>query len=80
MMGRNMMAIRHLKVARPTHEKRTVEMPVRKPNSKYRTREHLTEPEIKKLINAAKDHRHGQRDFNNGAPGLQAWPEGLRAG
>src|SRR5215510_4722839 len=37
-----MKAIRHLKVVRPTNEKRTVDLPVRKPNSEYRTREHLT--------------------------------------
>jgi site-specific recombinase XerD len=71
-----MKAIRHLKVARPTDEKRTVKMPVRKPNSAYRTREHLTEPEIKKLINAAKDNRWGHRDSTMV---LLAYRHGLRA-
>jgi len=71
-----MNAIRHLKVVRPSHEKRTVKMPVRKPNSVYRTREHLTEPEINKLINAAKDNRHGHRDSTMV---LLAYRHGLRA-
>src|SRR5262245_33080376 len=70
-----MKAIRHLKVVRPTHKKRTVEMPVRKPNSAYRTREHLTESEIKKLINAAKGNRHGRRDSTMV---LLAYRHGLR--
>jgi len=70
-----MEAIRHLKVVRPTHKKRTVKVPVRKPNAEYRTREHLTEPEIKKLINAAKDNRHGYRDFTMV---LLAYRHGLR--
>jgi hypothetical protein len=33
------------------------------PNSKYRTREYLTEREVNKLIEAAKSNRWGQRDF-----------------
>jgi integrase len=70
-----MKAIRHLKVVRPTHKKRAVGMPVRKPNSAYRTREHLTEPEIKKLIEAAKDNRYGHRDS---AMVLLAYRHGLR--
>jgi integrase len=35
---------------------------MRKPNSKYRTREHLTEREVERLIDAAKDNRWGHRD------------------
>ena len=59
-----MLATRHLKVVRPKHEKRAVDpsSPVRLPNSEYRTREYLTEREVNKLIEAAKDNRWGQRD------------------
>jgi len=67
---------RHLKLVRPTNEKRTVEMPVRRPNAEYRTREHLTEPEVKKLIEAAKDNRYGHRDSTMV---LMAYRHGLRA-
>src|SRR5215475_914694 len=45
----------------PAHEMRTVG-PMRKPNAKYRTREHLTEREVERLIDAAKDNRWGHRD------------------
>ena len=59
-----MLATRHLTVVRPSNEKRTVEPspPVRLPNSEYRTREYLTEREVEKMIEAAKDNRWGQRD------------------
>lgn len=59
-----MLAIRHLRIVGPGHEKRTVEpsSPVRLPNSEYRTREYLTEREVAKLIEAAKGNRWGQRD------------------
>jgi len=59
-----MAAIRHLKVAGPANVKRTVAFPVRKPNAAYRSREHLTEREAERLIEAAKDmlaFRHGLR-------------------
>src|SRR5260370_15343285 len=36
--------------------------PVRRPNADYRTREHLTEAEVERLIGAAKGNRHGHRD------------------
>jgi site-specific recombinase XerD len=36
--------------------------PLRKPNSELRTREHLTEREVDKLIEAAKSNRNGTRD------------------
>ena len=49
-----MQAIRRLKVVSPASEKRTVAMPVRKPNAEYRSREHLTEREVERLIEAAK--------------------------
>lgn len=73
-----MLASRHLTVVRPSHEKRTVELPlpVRKPNSEYRTREYLTEREIKKMIEAAKDNRWGLRDSTMI---LLAFRHGLRA-
>ena len=57
-----MQAIRHLKVVGPTNEKRTVKAPRRKPNAEYRSREHLTEQEVGKLVEAAKDNRWGHRD------------------
>ena len=37
-------------------------MPRRKPNSVYRTREHLTGTEVDRLIEAAKAKRWGHRD------------------
>ena len=37
-------------------------MPRRKPNSGYRTREHLTGAEVDRLIDAAKANRWGHRD------------------
>ena len=37
-------------------------MPRRKPNSVYRTREHLTRAEVDRLIDAAKANRWGHRD------------------
>ena len=37
-------------------------MPRRKPNSVYRTREHLTGTEVDRLIDAAKANRWGHRD------------------
>jgi type 1 fimbriae regulatory protein FimB/type 1 fimbriae regulatory protein FimE len=48
MEGRKMRAIRHLKVVRPASVKRTVALPVRKPNVAYRSREHLTEREVER--------------------------------
>ena len=71
-----MQAIRHLKVISPANEKRTVAMPRRKPNAAYRSREHLTEQEVEKLIEAAKDNRWGHRDSTMV---LLAFRHGLRA-
>jgi integrase len=51
----------HLQLLTPTTVKRTV-MPRRLPNHELRPREHLTEREVEKLIEAAKKNRHGQRD------------------
>ena len=54
-----MAAIPALKIVAPTNKKRTVG---RKANAKYRTREHLTEREVERLLEASKDNRHGHRD------------------
>jgi integrase len=51
-------------------------LPVRKPNAPYRSREHLTEREVGRLIEAAKDNRWGQRDSTMV---LSAFRPGLRA-
>lgn len=55
------MAKSHLKLVAPATVKRTV-TPIRRPNSELRPREHLTEREVEKLIDAARGNRHGQRD------------------
>jgi type 1 fimbriae regulatory protein FimB/type 1 fimbriae regulatory protein FimE len=71
-----MAAIRHLKVVRPANVKRTVALPVRRPNAAYRSREHLTEREVERLVEAAKDNRWGHRDSTMV---LLAFRHGLRA-
>jgi type 1 fimbriae regulatory protein FimB/type 1 fimbriae regulatory protein FimE len=45
----------------PTIENRTV-VPLRRRNAELRTREYLTPAEVDKLIDAAKQNRHGHRD------------------
>jgi len=50
-----------LKLVTPAKEKRTV-TPTRRANAALRPREHLTEREVEKLIQAAKGNRWGQRD------------------
>jgi integrase len=69
------MAKSHLKLVAPTTEKRTV-APGRRPNKAYRTREHLTEAEITKLLKGAKRSRWGDRDATMI---LVAYRHGLRA-
>ena len=69
------MANAHLRLVTPTNIKRTV-TPHRRPNAEYRTREHLTEAEVEKLIEAAKGNRHGHRDATMV---LVAFRHGLRA-
>jgi type 1 fimbriae regulatory protein FimB/type 1 fimbriae regulatory protein FimE len=54
----------------------TVSPPKRKPNADVRTREYLTEPEIERLLKAAKGNRWGPRDA---AMILIAYRHGLRA-
>ena len=51
-----------LKLEAPAIVNRTVTIPRRKPNSVYRTREHLTGTEVDRLIEAAKANRWGHRD------------------
>lgn len=68
------MAKSHLKLVKPATIKRTV-MPTRLPNKALRTREHLTEAEVIKLIEATKGNRHGHRDA---AMVLTAYRHGLR--
>src|SRR5215831_17870790 len=62
-------------LASPPNEKRTV-MPRRLRNSDLRTREYLTEREVERLIEAAKDNRWGHRDATMV---LLAFRHGLRA-
>jgi type 1 fimbriae regulatory protein FimB/type 1 fimbriae regulatory protein FimE len=64
-----------LQIVASDTEKRTV-APGRKPNAAYRTREHLTEAEVDKLIDAAKANRYGHRDATML---LVAFRHGLRA-
>ena len=65
----------HLRLVSPAKDNRTV-TPVRRPNSEIRPREHLTEREVEKLIDAAKGNRHGTRDATMI---LVAFRHGLRA-
>ena len=64
-----------LKLVTPDTVKRTV-TPRRRPNAELRTREHLTEAEVTKLIAGAKCNRHGHRDATMI---LIAFRHGLRA-
>ena len=64
-----------LKLVTPAKEKRTV-TPTRRANAALRPREHLTEREVEKLIQAAKGNRWGQRDSTII---LIAFRHGLRA-
>ena len=62
-----MAATAHLTLVAPDTEKFTVQLapaklPRRKPNAEYRSREHLTEREVERLIEAMKDNRWGHRD------------------
>jgi hypothetical protein len=52
----------HLTLVAPDNEKCTVQsrpgrLPRRKPNAEYRSREHLTEREVGRLIEVVKDNR-----------------------
>ena len=65
----------NLRLVRPATEKRAV-VPRRQPNRELRSREHLTETEVEKLIQTAKDNRHSHRDATMI---LVAYRHGLRA-
>src|SRR6516164_7412542 len=51
----------HLKLVAPSIENRTV-TPTRLPNAALRTREHLTEAEVERLMDAARKNRWAHRD------------------
>jgi integrase len=51
----------HLAVVAPSIKKRAVG-PTRRPNRELRSREHLTELEVGRIIASAKQNRYGQRD------------------
>jgi integrase len=65
----------HLKLVTPATVKRTV-TPRRLPNAKLRSREHLTEAEVERLLKAAAKNRWGHRDYTML---LVAYRHGLRA-
>jgi integrase len=65
----------HLKLVTPATKKRAV-TPRRRPNSELRSREHLTETEVEKLIEAARGNRYSHRDA---VMILVAYRHGLRA-
>jgi integrase len=65
----------HLTLVAPTTDNRTV-TPLRRPNTDYRKREHLTADEVEALMTAAKGNRYGHRDAT---AILLAYRHGLRA-
>jgi site-specific recombinase XerD len=71
----NYVAKAHLKPVSPATEKRTVALR-RPPNAELRTREHLTEAEVERLLKAAGKNRWGHRDATML---LVAYRHGLRA-
>jgi integrase len=56
------MAKPHLQLVTPATVKRTVAMPLRRPNAKLRSREYLTDSEVERLRDVAKNNRYGLRD------------------
>ena len=71
------MAKTRLKLIAPATVKRTVAPPRRRPNAELRPREHLTEREVKKLIEATKGNRHSARDSDHDPDLLPARPTGV---
>jgi type 1 fimbriae regulatory protein FimB/type 1 fimbriae regulatory protein FimE len=69
------MANAPLRLVTPAIVNRTV-TPMRRPNADLRTREHLTDTEVERLIEAAKRNRWGHRDATMV---LVAYRHGLRA-
>src|SRR5215831_5243183 len=69
------MVKRHLRLVTPAAVNRTV-TPKRPPNRDLRTREYLTEAEVERLMNAARNNRWGHRDATMV---LVAYRHGLRA-
>ena len=65
-----------LRLVVPTAEKRTIDTPRRQKNAELRTREHLSEGEIERLMEAARKNREGHR---NALMILMAYRHGLRA-
>ena len=63
-----------LRLVQPRNENRTV--PLRPANAELRTREYLTQAEVERLFNTAKDGRYGHRDATLV---LIAFRHGLRA-
>jgi len=62
----------HLKLVAPTGKNPTVVTPLRRPNAELRTREHLTEAEVERVIEATTSHRDATMI-------LLAFRHGLRA-
>lgn len=69
------MANSNLRLVAPTTVKRTV-APRRPKNADLRTREHLTDGEVERLIEVVADNRHGHRDA---LMALMTYRHGLRA-
>ena len=70
-----LLANRRLQLVAPAIVNRTVR-PTRRPNHELRSREHLTEAEIEKLLVAARGNRYGHRDATML---LVAYRHGLRS-
>ncbi len=66
------MAKSHLKLVTPTGKNPTVQTPRRRANKEYRAREHLTQAEVERLIEATTSHRDATMV-------LLAFRHGLRA-
>jgi len=64
-VGASVMAKSNLRLVPPITENRAVggtQPPRRPPNRELREREHLKDAEVERLIEAARDDRHGYRD------------------